>query len=155
MGAVVLIIAAPMLAEFAMKFTTIEYFWLATLGLSASVMVSRGSLIKGSFSLLFGLALSTVGVDIALGFPRFTFGNVELLNGINFIPARSGISLNFFRASLAPSFVCWHCWFGFSRSLWAFYRKGFKTPKRSLKIKMEVFVRVYVTVNHPSSGFSR
>jgi len=91
MGAVVLIIAAPLLAEFAMKFTTFEYFWLATLGLSASVMVSRGSLIKGAFSLLFGLALSTVGVDITLGFPRFTFGNVELLNSINFIPAMIGL----------------------------------------------------------------
>jgi putative tricarboxylic transport membrane protein len=91
MGAIVLIVAAPLLAEFAMKFTTFEYFWLATLGLSASVMVSRGSLIKGAFSLLFGLALSTVGVDITLGLPRFTFDNVELLNGINFIPAMIGL----------------------------------------------------------------
>ena len=91
MGAIVLIVAAPILAEFAMRFTTFEYFWLATLGLSAAVMVSRGSLIKGAFSLLFGLALSTVGVDITLGFPRFTFDNVELLNGINFIPAMIGL----------------------------------------------------------------
>ena len=91
MGAVALIIAAPLLAEFAMRFTSFEYFWLATLGLSASVMVSRGSLIKGAFSLLFGLALATVGVDITLGYPRFTFGNAELLNGINFIPAMIGL----------------------------------------------------------------
>jgi putative tricarboxylic transport membrane protein len=91
MGAVILMTSAPILAEFAMRFTSFEYFWLATLGLSTSVIVSRGSAVKGMLSLLFGLFLSTVGVDITLGLPRFTFGSVELLNGVNFIPAMIGI----------------------------------------------------------------
>jgi len=30
-------------------------------------------------------------VDITLGYPRFTFGSVELLNGISFIPAMIGV----------------------------------------------------------------
>jgi len=91
MGAVILMISAPILAEFAMKFTSFEYFWLAALGLSTSVIVAKGSTAKGALSLLLGVFLSTIGVDITLGFPRFTFGNVELLNGINFIPAMIGI----------------------------------------------------------------
>jgi TctA family transporter len=90
-GAFILMIAAPLLAEFALNFTSYEYFWLGILGLSASVMVSRGSQLKGAIALLFGLFLSTVGVDITLGYSRFTFGNVELLNGVNFIPTMIGL----------------------------------------------------------------
>ena len=91
MGAVVLMTSAPLLAEIAMKFSTFEYFWLAALGLSATVMVSADSQAKGAISMCLGLFLSTIGVDITLGYPRFTFGNVDLLNGINFIPAMIGV----------------------------------------------------------------
>ena len=90
-GSIILISAAPMLAEVAMKFTSFEYFWLACIGLSCSVLVSKGSLVKGMISLLIGLFMTTIGVDITLGFPRFNFGNTDLLNGINFIPAMIGM----------------------------------------------------------------
>jgi TctA family transporter len=91
MGAVVLMSSAPLLADVAMNFSSFEYFWLAALGLSATVMVSRGSQVKGALAMLLGLFLSTIGVDITLGYPRFTFGSVELLNGISFIPAMIGV----------------------------------------------------------------
>jgi TctA family transporter len=91
LGAVILMTSAPILAEFAMTFTTFEYFWLAAMGLSATVMVSAGSQVKGALSMFLGLFLSTVGVDITLGLPRFTFGSVELLNGVDFIPAMIGL----------------------------------------------------------------
>jgi len=91
MGAVVLMSSAPLLAEVAMNFSSFEYFWLAALGLSATVMVSRGSQVKGALAMVLGLFLSTIGVDITLGYPRFTFGNVDLLNGISFIPAMIGV----------------------------------------------------------------
>ena len=91
MGAVILMTSAPLLAEIALKFTSFEYFWLAAMGLSATVMVSRGSQIKGALSMILGLFLSTVGVDITLGYPRFTFGVIELLNGVDFIPAMIGL----------------------------------------------------------------
>jgi TctA family transporter len=91
MGAVVLMSSAPLLAEVAMQFSSFEYFWLAALGLSATVMVSRGSQVKGALAMVLGLFLSTIGVDITLGYPRFTFGSVELLNGVDFIPAMIGV----------------------------------------------------------------
>ncbi len=91
MGAVVLMTSAPLLAEVAMQFSSFEYFWLAALGLSATVMVSRGSQVKGALAMILGLFLSTIGVDITLGLPRFTFGSVELLNGVDFIPAMIGV----------------------------------------------------------------
>ena len=83
--------SAPLLAEVALNFSSFEYFWLAAMGLSATVMVSQGSQAKGALAMCLGLFLSTIGVDITLGFPRFTFGNVDLLNGISFIPAMIGV----------------------------------------------------------------
>lgn len=90
-GAICLMVAAPALAEFALQFTSFEYFWLAALGLSTTVMIASSSPAKAGISITLGLLLSTVGVDITLGFPRFTFGNVDLLGGINFIPAMIGL----------------------------------------------------------------
>ncbi|MEJ3654185.1 tripartite tricarboxylate transporter permease [Actinomycetes bacterium KLBMP 9759] len=90
-GAVVLIVAAPALAEFALTFTSYEYFWVAVLGLTASVIISQGSQVKGAIALLLGLLFSTVGIDVALGYSRFTFGSETLLAGISFIPAMIGL----------------------------------------------------------------
>ncbi|MCJ7829861.1 MAG: tripartite tricarboxylate transporter permease, partial [Desulfobacterales bacterium] len=90
-GSFILILLAPLLAEVAMQFTSFEYFWLACIGLSCAVLVSKGSLVKGLVSLLIGLFMTTVGVDITLGFPRFALGITEFLNGFNFIPAMIGM----------------------------------------------------------------
>lgn len=90
-GAVILMTAAPLLAEVALRFTSFEYFWLAALGLSATAMIASGTPLKAGLALLVGLLFSTVGVDITLGYPRFTFGSTELLNGVDFIPAMIGL----------------------------------------------------------------
>jgi TctA family transporter len=90
-GSFILILLAPLLAEVAMQFTSFEYFWLACIGLSCAVLVSRGSIVKGLVSLLIGLFMTTVGVDITLGFPRFSLGITEFLNGFGFIPAMIGM----------------------------------------------------------------
>jgi TctA family transporter len=86
-GVAILIFAAPVLAEVALKFSSFEYFWLACLGLTCAVFISTDDPVKGFASLFIGLALATVGIDPAVGHPRFTFGSVELLQGINFIPS--------------------------------------------------------------------
>jgi TctA family transporter len=91
MGAVVLMTSAPLLAEVALTFTSFEYFWLAALGLSATVMIASTNPLKAGLALFVGLFLSTVGLDITLGYPRFTFGSTELLNGVDFIPAMIGL----------------------------------------------------------------
>ena len=91
MGSAVLAMTAPVLAEFAIKFSSYEYFWLACLGLSCAVVISTGSTIKGLVSLLIGLFIATIGIDITAGHPRFTFGSVEMMGGISFIPAMIGM----------------------------------------------------------------
>jgi putative tricarboxylic transport membrane protein len=90
-GVAVLIIASPMLAELALNFSSFEYFWLAALGLSCAVLIATNDPLKGFVSLLIGLVLATIGIDPAAGYPRFTFGSVELLSGITFIPAMIGL----------------------------------------------------------------
>ncbi|TQV83755.1 tripartite tricarboxylate transporter permease [Denitrobaculum tricleocarpae] len=91
LGTLVLATTAPLLAEFAIQFSSFEYFWLACLGLSCAVMISTGSVLKGAVSLLIGLFISTIGIDITAGHPRFTFGSVEMMGGISFIPAMIGM----------------------------------------------------------------
>ncbi|MBT1248267.1 tripartite tricarboxylate transporter permease [Thermosipho sp. 1244] len=90
-GVLLLILVAPPLAKFALKFTNYEYFWLGIFGLSMSAVLSRGNLIKGLSSALLGLLIATIGIDVTTGYPRFTFGSIELMDGIGFIPAMIGL----------------------------------------------------------------
>jgi TctA family transporter len=90
-GAIVLSLSAPVLAEFALRFSSYEYFWLGCFGLTCAAFISTGSPIKGIVSLLIGLLVATVGIDVTAGHPRFTFGSVELLGGVSFIPAMIGM----------------------------------------------------------------
>lgn len=91
LGVLILITISPILAAFALKFTHFEYFWLAVLGLSMSAVISKGSNVKGLISMAAGILLSTIGVDITTGYPRFTFHNAELMGGIGFIPVMIGL----------------------------------------------------------------
>lgn len=90
-GVLILVLAAPALAEFALAFSSFEYFWLAALGLTCAVFLATNDPLKGFASLFLGLGIGTIGIDPAAGFPRFTFGSVELMQGISFIPAMIGM----------------------------------------------------------------
>lgn len=90
-GVVLLITISPTLAKFALQFTHFEYFWLGLLGLSMSAVITKDSSIKGLISMVGGLLLATIGIDVSTGFPRFAFGNINLMSGINFIPVMIGM----------------------------------------------------------------
>jgi TctA family transporter len=90
-GVAILVIAAPTLAEIALNFSSFEYFWLAGLGLTCATFIAQSDPLKGFTSLLIGLAIATIGIDPAAGQPRFTFGSIELLQGVSFIPAMIGL----------------------------------------------------------------
>jgi len=90
-GCTVLIVIAPQLAHFALRFSHFEYFWLAILGLSLSALVSQGSAMKGLLAATLGVLLSTVGVDKVMATSRFTFDSTYLLADIQFIPAMIGL----------------------------------------------------------------
>lgn len=90
-GSVILLTMAPLLADVALQFSSFEFFWLACIGLSCAVLISAGSPLKGFISLLIGLLINCIGLDITLGFPRFTFDMPELFEGFSFIPAMIGM----------------------------------------------------------------
>ncbi len=90
-GVIALIIIAPVLARFALRFGPAEYTVLAVFGLSAIVAVSGKSLARGFAGVVLGVLLSTVGMDNFTNVSRFTFGSLELMSGINFIPVVIGL----------------------------------------------------------------
>jgi len=90
-GTVVLIVAAPALAEFATRFSSFEYFWLVLLGLTCAVFITSDRPLKGLITLFLGLLVACVGLGNPAGFPRFTFGNVEMSGGIGMIPMMIGM----------------------------------------------------------------
>ena len=88
---IVLIVVAPQLAKFALKFGPTQYFALAFLGLSIVAGVSSGSIIKGLLAAVIGMLLSTIGQDPITGTIRSTFGFYQLLGGISVVPALIGL----------------------------------------------------------------
>jgi putative tricarboxylic transport membrane protein len=85
-GTLALMLTAPALARAALTFGPPEYFALTLLGLAMLTGLGGGSWLKAAISTLAGLILATVGVDVMTGAPRFTFGSIELLGGIDFLP---------------------------------------------------------------------
>src|SRR6188768_2281776 len=90
-GTAVLMISAPALAEVALNFSSFEYFWLVLMGLTCAVFISTDRPLKGLVTLFLGLLVASVGLNNPAAFPRFTFGNTELLGGIGLIPLMIGM----------------------------------------------------------------
>ncbi|WP_011583274.1 MULTISPECIES: tripartite tricarboxylate transporter permease [Chelativorans] len=87
----VLVFVAPSLAEFAVRFSSAEYFWLVVLGLSCAAGIGASDPLKGLAMLMLGLAVSMVGMNNNAGIPRFTFGEMALLDGVSLIPMMVGM----------------------------------------------------------------
>ncbi len=73
------------LAEYALTWGPPEYFSVMLLAYAALAGLEGGSLVKSSISVLLGLILTAIGVDIITGMPRITFGSTDLLAGIKFL----------------------------------------------------------------------
>ncbi|WP_415897900.1 tripartite tricarboxylate transporter permease [Neptuniibacter sp. QD57_21] len=85
-GALVLLFAAPALASVSLSFQSSDYFALMILGLTAVAAFSgKGQVIKALIMTVLGLMIATVGTDVTSGTTRFTFGSVDLIDGISFL----------------------------------------------------------------------
>jgi putative tricarboxylic transport membrane protein len=87
----VIALFAPPLADFALSFGPAEYLSLMVLGLVASIVLARGSLLHAFGAILIGLALGFVGTDVNSGVQRFTFGIPGLLDGFEFVVIAMGM----------------------------------------------------------------
>jgi TctA family transporter len=81
-GIVVLALFAPPLAEVALTFQSPEYFALVVLGMTGAAVLTHGSPIKSFISVILGMLIGLVGIDVTSGVARFTFGLTILLDGI-------------------------------------------------------------------------
>jgi putative tricarboxylic transport membrane protein len=88
---VMLTVFAPPIADYALKFGPPEYFALTLLGLSAISGLTGASAAKGYAMGFIGLALAMVGLDPIDGTQRFTFGNLEMMDGVGFLPIAVGM----------------------------------------------------------------
>jgi putative tricarboxylic transport membrane protein len=91
LSAVALLLIAPPLARFSLRFGPAEFFWVAVFGLTIVASLSRGSLLKGLISGACGLLLGMIGIDTFTGVQRFTFGFAELFDGLGIVPALIGL----------------------------------------------------------------
>ena len=79
------------LAQSALKFGPPEYFSLVCLGMTLLIYLAKGSVTKAVIVALFGILLSTVGVDSISGAERFAFKSPILLDGLGFVPVAMGL----------------------------------------------------------------
>ncbi|WP_036536155.1 tripartite tricarboxylate transporter permease [Oceanobacter kriegii] len=90
-GIIVLSVAAPTVSEFAIKFQPRDYLMLGLIGILLVGSLSGESLSKGIFAGALGVLIGTVGLDPLTAEERFTFGVVELWNGINPVAVMIGM----------------------------------------------------------------
>src|SRR5690606_8422496 len=86
-----LMLLAPTLARFAVKFGPAEYFSLMVLGLSILVWLSHGSILKALIMAGIGVVLGLVGIDSITAMPRLTFDTLQLVDGLGIVPIVMGL----------------------------------------------------------------
>jgi putative tricarboxylic transport membrane protein len=90
-GVIGLMLLAPTLAEFALRFGPPEYTALLLLGLLVLSYLGTGSMLKTLAAAVVGLLLGMIGIDAMSGYTRFSFGIVELGDGIGIVPVAVGL----------------------------------------------------------------
>lgn len=86
-----LLFLSPIIAEFAIKLGPPEYAMLALAGLLMVSLLGQAKPLKNLIVAGLGLAVAVIGIDMVSGAGRFTFGNVELLRGIDFVAVTMGL----------------------------------------------------------------
>jgi len=88
---IALVFLAGPLTKVALEFGPVEFFALMVLGISLLMGLAGKSMVKALMMGILGLILAMVGMDPVRGAPRFTFGRMELMDGLNFVPVIMGL----------------------------------------------------------------
>jgi putative tricarboxylic transport membrane protein len=91
LATVLLAFLAPVVVDFALLFGPADYFALMVLAFTTASAVLGSSLVRGVASLLFGLTLGLVGIDMQTGQARYTLGFPQLLDGIDVVVLAVGL----------------------------------------------------------------
>lgn len=90
-GIAVLVTLSGMLSRAATAFGAADYAAMMVLGLVAASTIGSGSAAKGLAMVVLGMILGCVGTDVNSGVQRFTFGQTQLLDGINLVALAMGL----------------------------------------------------------------
>jgi putative tricarboxylic transport membrane protein len=91
LGVLGLMLFAAWLADAALQFGPPEYFALAATGLAVLSRLSGGSVVVAFVMVGLGLAIGTVGMEPISGVRRFTFGSMQLSQGLDLVPIIMGL----------------------------------------------------------------
>lgn len=86
-----LVLLAPLLARVAYLFGPAEYFALYLLAFCTLGGMASNNQAKSALAACLGLAIAMIGVDNSSGMPRFTGGNLHLMDGVDFLVAIVGL----------------------------------------------------------------
>lgn len=86
-----LVFVAKPLSGFALRFGPVETFALMVLGLSLIVSLAGASVVRALISAVIGMMIAMVGIDPVMGYPRFAFGVLELMDGFDLVPVVMGL----------------------------------------------------------------
>jgi putative tricarboxylic transport membrane protein len=90
-GVLGIVLLGTWLADLALRFGPPEYFALTVTGLAILSRLSGGSVLTSFLMVGLGLAIGTVGMEPISGFRRFTFGSIQLSQGIELVPVIMGL----------------------------------------------------------------
>lgn len=90
-GIVIMMTISPLVAEVAVRFGSPDYFALILLGLIASSVIVQGAVLSGLAMVILGMLISCIGTDIYTGQMRYTFGLVELYDGVAMVAMAIGL----------------------------------------------------------------
>jgi putative tricarboxylic transport membrane protein len=90
-GTLCLTFLAPQVVELALVFGPWEYFSLMCVAFVAASALLGDSLLKGLISLFIGMTVGLIGIDQQTGAARFTFGTLELLDGVGIVVVVVGL----------------------------------------------------------------
>jgi putative tricarboxylic transport membrane protein len=131
------------LADIALRFGPPELFAVFVLSFASLVGLDAGSPIKSIMMIALGLLLASVGFDTLTGEPRLTFGHIEMLSGIGFVPVTIGLfGLGEIIASAEESGI------GYMERLSA--RLGLKDLREALSAMRQ---RIWLVISNSVIGF--
>ena len=90
-GILALTLIGPLAAKFGLQFGSPDLAWLIILALTSIGWIIGDSPSRGLLATALGIMVASIGLDAALGLPRFSFNNVYLFSGINMVPMVIGM----------------------------------------------------------------
>jgi TctA family transporter len=123
-GILLMMLFAPLIAAYALEFGPAEYFALMLRGLTTASSVSQGSALKGLGMTCLGIGLGLVGTDLNSGMQRYTFGVLELRDGLSLL----GIAMGLFGVTEVIASVLLAA--GLAIAAWVIFVKALGLPFR-------------------------